>query len=162
MCPVTRVLLVTGARSLAASPDAERWARALIASALAGVDLLIVGDAPGPDAWARDAMRARCHQYVAFGPHAGSVYAWADGAAVWEGDVRWGPSRRQVQPLRRNAAMVADCKRLAAEGATVSVLALLDGTKRDAPGRRATRGTEHTVGLAERAGLIVRREVWRP
>lgn len=45
-------------------------------------------------------------------------------------------------------------------GHAVTVLALLDGTKRDAPGRRATRGTEHTVGLARAAGLAVRVETW--
>ena len=42
---MTRVLLITGARSLADDPAAEAWARAIIAEALAGVDLLIVGDA---------------------------------------------------------------------------------------------------------------------
>lgn len=47
---MTRVLLVTGSRSLAAIPGAEAWARAKIAEALVGVDLLIVGDAEGPDA----------------------------------------------------------------------------------------------------------------
>lgn len=49
---MTRVLLVTGSRSLADRPGAEAWARGLIHAALTGTDLLIVGDAPGPDAWA--------------------------------------------------------------------------------------------------------------
>ena len=54
---MTRVLLITGARSLADDPAAEAWARGLIAAALVGVDLLLVGDAPGPDAWAREIAR---------------------------------------------------------------------------------------------------------
>lgn len=35
---MTRVLLITGARSLADDPAAEAWARGLIAEALAGVE----------------------------------------------------------------------------------------------------------------------------
>lgn len=52
---MTRVLLVTGSRSLATIPGAEAWAREHIRRALEGVGLLIVGDAPGPDLWAERA-----------------------------------------------------------------------------------------------------------
>ena len=44
---MTSVLLATGSRSLARIPGAEAWARAILRDALAGVDLLIVGDAEG-------------------------------------------------------------------------------------------------------------------
>jgi hypothetical protein len=164
---VTRVLLITGARSLATRPGAEAWARGLIAEALAGCDLLIVGDAPGPDAWARtEAGRegVECHEYLTLGIHAGMI-AEHCGIAAPHIDRRWDrPSMHgRRYPLHRNAAMVDDVKALAMtpKWAAAPVLALLDGLKVDAPGKRATRGTEHTVGLARAAGLTVRQEVWR-
>ena len=65
---MTRVLLVTGSRSLADDPAAERWARGLIREALDGVGLLIVGDAPWPVASQRPAgcicdFRDRKHRF---------------------------------------------------------------------------------------------------
>jgi len=170
---VTRVLLITGARSLATRPGAEAWARGLIAAALAGVDLLIVGDAEGPDAWAyveaaRESLQTRrrlpVHMYYARGSWAGRIYRYAPQSS----DTPWcehvppyGTPQRQRLPLLRNAAMVRDIAAMRDAGAVVSVLALLDGIKVDAPGKRATRGTEYTVGLARAAGLTVREEVWR-
>lgn len=158
-----RVLLVTGARSLATRPGAEAWARALIAEALAGVDLLIVGDAPGPDRWAAwlaAPTDIEPHVYLTRGRDAGWVVSPDE-----EGECsfvrRWAPRGTSTHPLVRNTAMVAAAQSALAAGHTVTVLALLDGLKTDAPGRRATRGTEHTAGIAERAGLTVRREVWR-
>ena len=152
---MTRVLLVTGSRSLADHPGAEAWARGLIRAALADVDLLIVGDAPGPDAWARSEAKFTplVHVYFARGDAAGRVLRFApfdSQTAVWAHD-------GNTHPLRRNAVMVRACVE---GGADVRCLALLDGTKRDVPGRRATRGTEHTAGLAERAGITVQRKVW--
>lgn len=194
---MSRVLLVTGARSLATRPGAEAWARALIAEALAGVDLLIVGDAPGPDAWAWEIAerlwfdgltqsaeeRDRCfidpcaayrsiNGYATSGSFTGDVILHDGyihgGKYVVCTAFRWARSKRprggeeyRQWFLDRNAAMVRDAEEMAAQGRVVTVLALLDGAKADAPGRRATRGTEHTAWLAERAGLSVRREVWR-
>jgi hypothetical protein len=159
---VTRVLLITGARSLATRPGAETWARGHIAEALRGVDLLIVGDAPGPDAWAREIARdrgrvTRCAQ---------AVYAVRGDLAGWiidesgRGVSEWTESR-YTHPLERNRVMVHDAKEMGQRRDDISVLALLDGLKVDVPGKRATRGTEHTVGLARAAGLTVREEVWR-
>ena len=163
---MTRVLLVTGSRSLADHPGAEAWARALIRTALAGVDLLIVGDAPGPDAFAVGIAR------IMEVPT--SIYDTRTVNAGWVVDAdsnrqfHWTAARpptgtRGWKPwlLSRNEAMVSDAAKMLQHGHDVRCLALLDGTKRDAPGRRATRGTEHTAGLAERAGLSVQREVWR-
>ena len=162
---MTRVLLVTGSRSLADHPGAEAWARGLIHAALIGVDLLIVGDAPGPDAWAAEIASShdkRVRRYDTHGVHAGwIVEAQRD---LWCPVARWATRAMEGHryPLHRNAEMVRDVVGLAMTTQwSASVLALLDGTKRDAPGRRATRGTEHTAGLAERAGLCVTREVWR-
>lgn len=189
-----RVLLVTGARSLADSPDAEAWARGLIADALAGADLLIVGDAPGPDAWAwaiaesawfdglapseRKRLRVdpyavhrRVHCYATSGSFTGDVILH-DGLSVYGGQYvvetafRWAQSKRprggeeyRQWFLARNAAMVRDAAADHSIGHTVRVLALLDGRKATARGR-VTRGTEHTVGLARKAGLTVDAQTW--
>lgn len=169
---MTRVLLVTGARSLADDPAAEAWARGLIAAALVGTDLLIVGDAPGPDAWALNettwlmstTLKVRC--YRTHGIDAGWITEPAQGQ--WWRVARWAEPRSMLSaryPLMRNAAMVADCKEMHADSAwhTVSVLALLDGRKPAVvpPGeKRPTRGTEHTVGLARAAGLTVDARTW--
>ena len=163
-CTVTRVLLITGARSLADDRAAEVWARGLIAAALVGVDLLIVGDAPGPDAWAsrihRDALRwAWC--YRTHGPNAG----WIDTACreEWHRVQRWAPPGASAHPLRRRAAMVSAARTNMLGGHTVTVLALLDGRKpaKPKPGeQRPTRGTEHTAGLARAAGLTVDAQTW--
>lgn len=162
---MTRVLLVTGARSLADDPAAEAWARGLIAEALRGVDLLIVGDAPGPDAWAWELATGVVdirHRYWTRREHAGSIEARdAQGnlMAWWT----WGS--RRTGPLDRNAAMVTDAAVYRDEGDTVSVLALLDGRKPAVvkPGEeRPTRGTEHTARLARDAGLTVDAQTWPP
>lgn len=153
--------MADGARSLADSPAAEAWARELIAAALVGVDLLIVGDAPGPDAWAsriqRDARR-RVDCYRTHGPNAG----WIDTShgERWDRVRMWseGVSRH---PLARNAAMVRDIAAMRDAGHDVRVLALLDGRKASATGR-VTRGTEHTARLARDAGLTVDARTWTP
>ena len=168
---MTRVLLIAGARSLAKRPGAEAWARAKIAEALAGCDLLIVGDAPGPDAWAlaiAQSHRINGNKYVTRGKHAGMILQHCENSTPYA-EFQWAysgaPDPRH--PLHRNRAMAEDAASLRADGHTVSVLALLDGLKVDVPprngkpGERATRGTEHTVGLARAAGLTVREEVWR-
>ena len=172
---MTRVLLITGARSLADDRDAEAWARGLIAAALVGVDLLIVGDADGPDEWAWDeaitAGTSARHRYYARGDSAGWIEVW-DGHPLrfshgalqrWATPAMWRKWGRRF-PLERNAAMVAECRvRVVDDGADVSVLALLDGRKPAVvkPGeKRPTRGTEHTARLARAAGLTVDAQTW--
>lgn len=160
---MTRVLLVTGSRSLAAIPGAEAWARGLIREALEGVSLLIVGDAAGPDAWAWEiaaqmpaAERLHMSQWCCDGSLR-SIDRHPD--RVPRKSVEWWSSAPQ-HPLRRNEAMVDHAKGYRWRQWEVTALALLDGTKRDAPGHRATRGTEHTAALAERAGIKVTRRTW--
>lgn len=156
---MTRVLLVTGSRSLATRPGAEAWAHDHLRRALEGVDVLIVGDATGPDRWAvqegDDAVAHEMRVYWTRGRDAGCILVpTGDGEVGYGG--RWAPRGASTHPLQRNAAMVRDAAALASKGADVRCLALLDGLK----GKGATRGTEHTAGLAERAGLTVQREVW--
>ena len=190
---MTRVLLVTGSRSLALHPGAEAWARGLIHAALVGTDLLIVGDADGPDAWAcveAQRMGVVRRVYTAFGPFAGRIVV--DGKA--DEPRRWTPNdprkwlydtspdrvhRTQRKAVagwvaRRYLAMVRDADAACAQH-DVSALYLADASSGCISemvvdkARRArftlrqevwTRGTEHTAGLAERAGIVVQREVW--
>jgi hypothetical protein len=194
---MTCVLLITGARSLATRPGAEAWARAKIAEALAGCDLLIVGDADGPDAWAWEIAesqwfdpvrgqpnrvhRRRIHCYATQGSFTGDVilhdgFPVGGGRFAVETESRWAATKRprggedlRQWLLSRNVAMIDEALTWHRSPVPhyVSVLALLDGLKVDVPARdgkrgvRATRGTEHTVGLARAAGLTVREEVWR-
>jgi hypothetical protein len=156
---VTRVLLITGARSLADDPAAEAWARVAIAEALRDVDLLIVGDAPGPDTWAWEIagnLVVDCDEYLTRGPHAGMISEHR-GIGAPTVTRRWAAA--DTHPLRRNIVMVNVAKEMWEGGDDVHVLALLDGRKDSATGR-VTRGTEHTVGLARAAGLTVTEKVW--
>ncbi len=75
---MTRVLLITGARSLADDPAAEAWARAKIAAALVGVDIGVIGDArEGVDQWAWDEAATPerpVRVYRTRGPNAGRIW----------------------------------------------------------------------------------------
>lgn len=190
---MTRVLLVTGSRSLATIPGAEAWAREHIRRALEGAGLLIVGDAPGPDAWAWDeAGRVRVvrRRYVALGPFAGCVVVdgKTDNPPRWttQEPRRWiyetspkfiAANQRKIVATwvaKRYAAMMSDAVKANATR-DVSVLYFADLAAECISGlvidkaRRAkiplrqetwTRGTEHTAGLAERAGIVVERRTW--
>lgn len=166
---MTRVLLVTGSRSLATIPGAEAWGRGLIHAAFSescGTDLLLVGDAGGPDAWAWSIAATHVRHRWQFRVHGGDA-GWieqrenAPGSAADAVErVRWAPEGADTHPLNRNRVMVQTARWHMLRGHDVRCLALLDGTKRDAPGKRATRGTEHTAALAERAGILVERRTW--
>ena len=128
-------------------PRAETTLRdlcALLYPATAGHDVVVYAAGDGP--WS---ARWRWAARVVDGRVVGETGALADGERARV--LAW--ARREMV---RDVASLAMTRQWSAH-----VLALLDGTKRDAPGRRATRGTEHTAGLAERAGLCVTREVWR-
>lgn len=150
------VLLVTGSRSLARGVG-QAWAWRILEDALDSLppgSLVVTGDAEGPDLVARW-LAAGCLRPV-----------WhfdLDGLRRFEHDeeqvksVRWGtpppagsPERKRW-PLERNRAMVAW---VAAQPGERACLALID------PGSR-THGTEYTAREAERAGIAVRREVFR-
>lgn len=147
-----RVLLVTGSRALADTPQAEAWARAELAKRVTreAVDSVVAGDARGPDEWAHE-----------IAPPGLWCARWClDGAVLcrlasdWHEEARWlvrgvaRPSSHDAwaqRALARNRAMVEHAA-LNPEG--VRVLALL------APWSR-TRGTQHTMRLAREHGLPV-------
>lgn len=150
---MTRVLLITGARSLATRPGAEAWARGLIAEALRGCDLLIVGDAPGPDAWARgiatwNETRIRC--YHVHGPWRG----WITDSDETDPVKRWdeGIPQGKRYPLARNAAMARDAAAMVRHPHGIA-LALIDP-------HSPTGGTLNTIIHAKAAGLVVVPYTW--
>jgi hypothetical protein len=154
---VTRVIVVTGSRSLADSPAAEAWARGVLREHLAREPAwLFVGDARGPDDWAAEIAQSlglprarwKLDGLVVFARPSGSGgwkhWARAEDAAARRGDRRW--------PLERNRALIDAAAKAAADAWSVRVLGLVDERSR-------TRGTDHTLRLAERAGLSVERAV---
>lgn len=157
-------LLVTGSRSLAKDPDAAAWAKAILTeviSALPPGSALIHGGATGPDLWAHEAVCARARE---FGVVRWSYCYHPDGrlsrSIVVEGvaydlrDSRWNDG--DPGPLTRNTYMVNEAvPKAVARGYEPRVLALVDSTSR-------TKGTDHTVGLARKAGYPVDRRVWTP
>lgn len=162
-------LLVTGSRSLASgrrldsASRKEAWARAILKAtidALPPESTLIHGGATGPDAWAQEAIDARryelgyllyAHTYAADGRR--WVWSIGDGDEWWSQD-RWHPA--DPGPLARNRHMVeVALPALAASGHAPRVLALVDPASR-------TKGTDHTVRLALKAGYPVDRREYAP
>lgn len=146
------ILLVTGSRSLADTPAAERWARGELGRVMAAelsLTRLVVGDAYGPDAWAKeialDTAGAIMDVWFAIGPR--WVFDTDPPTRTW-----WNADGRpRVDPFGRNRAMVAHVAATYPRP-DVRVLALF------APWSR-THGTGHTVVLARRAGLAVEERV---
>ena len=145
-----RILLVTGARALADTAEAEAWAkeqlRDFVSRAWWGKrpTLVVAGDATGPDTHAIDYARLLRIDYAQW-----CLDGWIGGSLPRP----WWPAgtarpRARRWPLERNARMVAAVAERAAAGDTARALALT------APWAR-TQGTMHTVARAREAGLVV-------
>lgn len=151
-----KLLLVTGSRALADTDAARAWALSVLRPAVEACQgragYLVVGDAPGPDTWAKELAEAR--------GVAGRQYALNGWLSMWASNTwvskPWhtpaGSGWRQhgpKWPLFRNATMVRWFAERCREADTVAhVVALV------APWSK-TRGTEHTGRLVERAGIAV-------
>jgi hypothetical protein len=154
-------LLVTGSRSLARDPRKEAWARAIISATVAELSpwsTIVHGGASGPDAWAQEA--AESHRYGAYLltntllADGRIVITTLGGGTLHRAHDRWHDGN--PGPLERNRHMVeVEMPALAARGYTPRVLALVDQASR-------TKGTDHTVRLALKAGYPVDRREYAP
>jgi len=149
------VILVTGSRALADTPSAAEWCQGILADTIGALppgSIVVHGFADGPDTWAWEACArfgVRQRAYYATGRLEDGVPA-REGASREIAVSRWIgwtsldaiPLRRR--PLERNRAMVSWC----AAQPDARCLALV------APWSR-THGTEHTAGLARKAGIAV-------
>jgi hypothetical protein len=146
-------LLVTGSRSLASHRESEYRSRVVIEWAIRSLDVgvVFVGDAAGPDTWAAHAAMEHGIAVERFQLD-GMIYRSLGQSSRWSFDSgrRY---RDRTWPLERNRAMVGVAKRCLDDGNATACLALIDPTSR-------TKGTEHTAGLAGRAGLRVVRCVY--
>jgi hypothetical protein len=145
-----RILVVTGARVLDVDDRPRRWARMRIAQAVTTgpVDLVVHGDAVGPDRWAEDLASFLLLPRVVFplvAPGRPVSRSGSRARATRDAD-RYTYDARD--PLARNATMVRWAADRAAEGHQVEVLALT------APWSN-TRGTRHTVERARELELSV-------
>lgn len=157
----SRLLLIAGSRSLGASWRACLWARDHLTvlclgarsmpATLAGGPgparhVLLTGGAVGPDVWAAEIGWRLGWTPVVYRP---------DGRVEGGQRPTWGtPPAGRSAPPARNEAMVAHAARLAADGWRVGVVGLVDTASR-------TRGTDHCLAAAARAGLPVWRHEWR-
>lgn len=149
------ILLVTGSRTLARRPEwleLTHCFEAQLAPLIELADLVVAGDATGPDEWALSLARNASRDYERWRTD-GFVTQSARPHAVW----RWheGAKFGTFEPLARNAAMVQRC----GECASNSVCSVLCVGFVDPQSR--THGTDHTLGLARRAGIWTARYVWR-
>lgn len=145
---MTPLLLVTGSRHLDSSNASRQWANDALASILCSLPkkaILLHGGCPNsPDVWA-GSMAATLGLRV--------VVYHANGRIEGGHVSRWGLSW-EAGPLKRNAAMVEAARLyLWSLRGPVAVLGLrhIGAT---------THGTEHTLGLAERAGLWTEERVF--
>lgn len=143
------VLLVTGSRSLALRAGTQRafceHHRELIDQA----DLVVTGDAYGPDQWANWLAPFDYEQ-------------WQLGGGVrLRAGVRWWSSLKTNDPLVRNRCMVESVRdNYLRRGENVLCVGFVDPVPRT-PGERRTRGTDHTLRLARQAGIWCARYVWQ-
>ena len=148
------ILLACGSRTLAASGARITGVGECIHAHIGGAQLVVAGDAIGPD--------AQAHQ-MAFNRRIPSARWHVDGRVQyrllldWTDEARWDTDDTTTdprkRPLARNLAMVAWCADRITRGDTVRCLALIDRASK-------SHGTEHTAAACERAGIVVVRRVW--
>jgi hypothetical protein len=149
------VLLVTGSRSLDRTEIPVRHFDEIMLPFFEGMHLLVVGDADGPDHWALSTALSQKRRVECWELN-GSVY----GMGALAHQRRWlteDVERRygtKPRPLIRNAEMVLSCATLMRDGHNVVCVGFVDPASK-------THGTDHTLGLARRAGIWTARYVWR-
>lgn len=140
-----RIVFITGARRLADTHAAERWARERIREALSRAHDVVTGDAPAVDTWAIEIAtdlgiawtRFCLDGVVRFRDHYAESWA-AEGERARFAANRW--------PLRRNQVAVETFSMT--RDAELSALALQCEWA-------TTHGTSHTVTLLRKRGITV-------
>lgn len=149
-----RVLIVCGSRSLFGNIKRYEWAVELIQREvfLFKPDLIVTGDAAGPDTWADEAFSGPVFHYTKYG----TVLNRNEYVA------RWGKDEDAPGPvankaiwkawlLHRDRVMVqVVAKKVKEEGYTASLLALVDP-------KSETHGTEFTASRAEALQIPVKK-----
>ena len=134
------VLLVTGSRSLTKQRRAEDAVEIILRRFEQCLDLVVAGDADGPDRWALRHAHSFCCAFErwtldGYVQRERSRYSWA-----WA----WG---RQNDPLVRNRCMVEHVRdEYLRHGENVLCVGFVDPDSR-------THGTDHTLRLARQAGI---------
>lgn len=140
----TLVLLVTGSRVLTSPPGRVPVLRRLIARFCTLADVIVTGDAEGPDTWAREIAEVCCLKksiWMSHGSGAGNVLGV--GPTSWSGG-----SIKPNDHKARDRAMVDWWALEAAEKPiTLGCLALEASWS-------STRGTWYTMDRAARAGFF--------
>jgi len=155
------ILLVCGSRALTERPEAEAWAREILWQTILALprvesphaaSVVVVGDASGPDAWALDiAGQTACARWCRY---ALDGYRYKTDGVPMSWSAMPALPVAKAWPLVRNAVMVREVAGLARDfGDVVRVIGLVSPWA-------TTHGTEHTLGLARRAGLPVERWVY--
>ncbi len=150
---IREVLLLTGSRSFAGSPQTFKVAWDFLEGTLReaterGYTLLVVGDAPGVDAMGSTLARSLDLPLDTWSL-SGRVKPWTGEPWPWtaQGVPPRGSREYRHWPLVRNAAMAALCGRAKTLGlASVRCVGLVDPSS-------ITHGTEHTVHAAEKEGI---------
>jgi hypothetical protein len=153
---MSRLLLISGSRTLDDSPEASQWARSAVRREIVSMppgSVVVCGDARGPDTYAAEFATLRGFELCQFcldgwiqGPPQGPA-RWATGPVPKRHDPGW---RRW--PLVRNEFMVRWAATYGQHWSR-SCVGLIDSTS-------PTKGTGHTLAAARRAGLAVREETW--
>jgi hypothetical protein len=140
------VLLVTGSRSLSKQRRTEKAVEAILRRFEYRIDLLVAGDANGPDRWAlRHAHSFDC-----------GYERWTlSGFVQCEGESWEWSQIRLNDPLVRNRCMVGHVRdKYLDHGENVLCVGFVDPESK-------THGTDHTLRLARQAGIWCARYVWR-
>ena len=166
------VLLVTGSRSFATNIPAHAAFVEILSPLVERIDGLLVGDAWGPDSFAVKLAQQHGKNYVRYCLDGNTIesQALADGTYRVTGQPWWKPNDPRPPahrwPLVRNRRMVELLSQLKLEDEVISRIGRCDPLVRvlcvgfiDPDAR--THGTDHTLGLARRAGIWTARYVWR-